>query len=297
MRAVPPERRRSLVWRGMPRIYVLSGPDLGRNFDVQAGATFGRAAECQVTLRDASVSRAHARLEQGDAGWRIVDAGSRNGLFVRDERVPAADLADGDEFRLGEVLLRFRADAPSAQPAVPPSAPPPAAANPPALEPAPVAAPEIRFHARGVSRAEPADEPAEIELEGDWSEPASAPPARAASATPRAETESARPARAPTAAPRSIAGDERARKLAAAGVAPGARPAATDARGVLQFHRVEQREGVLRQELDQQPLWLRIGVVAIVLVVVAGLAWLGYQAAPATKERLAPVESAEDEAR
>jgi len=287
----------------MPRIYVLSGPDLGRNFDVQAGATFGRTAECQVTLRDASVSRTHARLERGETGWRVVDAGSRNGVFVRDERVPSADLVDGDEFRLGEVLLRFRADAAVAQPGVPPSAPSSSAAtsaastaNAPAA--APSAAPEIRFHARGASRAEITEEPAEIELEGDWTAPASAPPPRAAPEPSRTAPEPARPAaRAPSAAPRSIAGDERARKLAAAGVAPGARPAATDARGVLQFHRVEQQEGVLRQELDQQPLWLRLGVVAIVLVVVAGLAWLGYQAATATKERLAPVEAVEEEAR
>jgi hypothetical protein len=32
----------------VPRIYVLSGPDLGRTFEVAAGATFGRAAECAV---------------------------------------------------------------------------------------------------------------------------------------------------------------------------------------------------------------------------------------------------------
>ncbi len=285
----------------MPRIYVLSGPDLGRTFDVTAGATFGRTAECQVILRDASVSRAHARLERGDAGWRIVDAGSRNGLYLRDERVPAADLDDGDEFRLGEVILRFRTDVAGARSA--PSATPPAATpTPPAPEPPAPAAPEIRFHARGVSRAEPVDEPLEVELEGDWSQPTAAPAPpmrpRAESETARSAAESARSSSAtPTAAPRSIASDERARKLAAAGVTPTARTGAPDARGVLQFHKVEQQDGVLRQELDQQPLWLRFTVVVVVLAVVAALSWLGYQAATATKARLAPAESIEDEAR
>ncbi|MCY2961997.1 MAG: FHA domain-containing protein [Planctomycetota bacterium] len=267
----------------MPRIYVLSGPDLGRNFDVRAGATFGRTAECQVTLRDPSVSRVHARLEEAATGWRVVDTGSRNGLFVRDERVPAAEIEDGDEFRLGEVLLRFRADAPSAKPAG--SAP----------EPAPVAAPEIQFHARGASRAAPAEEPADIELEGDWSEPVAAPQPAARPRAPEGIGHVA--AGAPTATPRSVANDQRARKLAAAGVAPTGRTGAADARGILQFNRVAQQEGLLRQELDQQPTWLRFAVVGIVLAVVAALAWLGYQAATATKARLAPSESVEDEGR
>ncbi len=285
----------------MPRIYVLSGPDLGRTFDVKEGATFGRTAECQVVLRDASVSRAHARLERGGAGWRVVDAGSRNGLFVRDERVPAADLDDGDEFRLGEVLLRFRADVsstPSAPAPAPASAREPESAPAPARESAPQ--PEIRFHARGASRAEPAEEPAEIELEGDWSQPSAPAPARRRPEPEPSQgaTDAARPgAPSPTAAPRSIASDERARKLAAAGLGSTARTGAADARGVLQFHKVEQQEGILRQELDQQPAWLRFTVIAGVLVLVAVLSWLGYQAATATKARLAPAESVEDEPR
>jgi pSer/pThr/pTyr-binding forkhead associated (FHA) protein len=267
----------------MPRIYVLSGPDLGRTFDVGADATFGRTAECAVTLRDASVSRAHARLERVGESWRIVDAGSRNGLFVGDTRVPTAELADGDEFRLGEVQLRFRADVAAAPTASGPAAPTEPAANP---------APEIHFHAGGAGRADPTEPPAEIELEGDWStaapQPVAPPPPLI---DPRATGST------PTAAPRSMASGERARKLAAAGVAPTARAGAVDARGVLQFHRVEQQEGVLRQDLDQQPTWLRFAVIVLVIAGSIGLAWLGYQAATATKARLAPAETAEDPSR
>lgn len=269
----------------MPRIYVLSGPDLGRTFDVAAGATFGRTAECQVILRDASVSRAHARLETTESGWRVVDTGSRNGLFARDERVPSFDLDDGDEFRLGEVVLRFRADAAPAERAPTPVAP---------IEPA-SSGPEIRFHARGASRAEPEVESADIELEGDWSQPAApvAPPARPIERVD-AQRAAPEPQRAsPTAAPRSLANDERARKLAAAGLAPGRE--AAGARGVLQYNKVAQQDGVLKQELGQQPAWLRFTIVAVVAVVLAGLAWLGYQAATGAKERLAPDEPAVEE--
>lgn len=94
----------------MPRLYILSGPDLGRTVDVQEGAVLGRAAECAVHLRDPSVSRQHARLERVEGSWRIVDTDSRNGVRVRGERVMSAALADGDEFQVGEVVLRFRAE-------------------------------------------------------------------------------------------------------------------------------------------------------------------------------------------
>ena len=67
----------------MPRLYILSGPDLGKSFDVEDGATIGRKAECAVYLRDASVSRHHARLERAADGWKIVDTQSRNGVSVR----------------------------------------------------------------------------------------------------------------------------------------------------------------------------------------------------------------------
>jgi predicted component of type VI protein secretion system len=99
----------------MPRLYVLSGPDLGKSFDVEDGATLGRGAECTVHLRDASVSRHHARLERAEGGWRIVDTESRNGVSLGGKRVPGAALADGDEFQLGEVLLRFRSEVAAAR--------------------------------------------------------------------------------------------------------------------------------------------------------------------------------------
>ncbi len=78
----------------MPRIFVLSGPDVGANHDVSSGATFGRAAECTVPLHDNSVSRQHARLEEHDGDWHVVDTGSRNGLFVRGSRAQLSLVKD-----------------------------------------------------------------------------------------------------------------------------------------------------------------------------------------------------------
>jgi hypothetical protein len=109
----------------MARLYVLSGPDLGKSFEVAPGATLGRSTDCAVALRDHSVSRQHARLDCHDGRWSVVDLDSRNGLFVGAAKTPRAALADGDEFKLGEVLLRFRAVAVEEPPPPPPPPPPP----------------------------------------------------------------------------------------------------------------------------------------------------------------------------
>ena len=283
----------------MPRIYVLSGPDLGRPFDVESGATFGRTTDCTVTLRDTSVSRMHAHLEHTGSGWRILDTRSRNGLHVRGERVTTADLVDGEEFRLGEVELRIRFDvAVAVVVPVDPAPREPMPREPMPREPMPrepagtmdaTPAPQIQFHTGGGVNADISEEPAEIELEGDWS---NAPPPSVV----HASAEPARVApRSPVVAPRSLANDDRARKLAAVGISPMGRTGPVDARGVLQFHRVAQQEGVMRQDLDQQPAWLRYSILAIVAVGTIGLAWLGYQAATAAKVKLAPEEVVEDE--
>lgn len=108
----------------MPKLYVLSGPDVGRTFSVRSGDTIGRSPDRILTLRHASVSRVHAHLEEQDGVWYVVDDGSQNGVLVGGERVARAALHDAAEFALGEILLRFRLDAPAAAPAAAPATPP-----------------------------------------------------------------------------------------------------------------------------------------------------------------------------
>jgi serine phosphatase RsbU (regulator of sigma subunit) len=67
----------------------------------------GRSSENQLQLTDAQVSRRHAELVQGDAGWRIRDCGSRFGTFVNDTRIEEAPVALGDRIRLGQTEIRL----------------------------------------------------------------------------------------------------------------------------------------------------------------------------------------------
>lgn len=69
----------------------------------------GRDADAAVWLESPTVSRRHARINIVDGVATIEDLGSTNGTYVggRWLATPAA-LMDGDEIRLGSVVVKFR---------------------------------------------------------------------------------------------------------------------------------------------------------------------------------------------
>jgi predicted component of type VI protein secretion system len=77
-----------------------------------ARVTIGRAATNEVVLgSDTKASRLHAALERLPAGWCIRDLSSRNGTFVNGIRVDRdRPLHPGDEIRVGDTRLLFRAE-------------------------------------------------------------------------------------------------------------------------------------------------------------------------------------------
>jgi DNA-binding SARP family transcriptional activator len=81
----------------------------------------GRSQSNDIALDwDREVSREHARLEHGPAGWELVDDGvSRNGSFVDGERVRVRRrLQDAQILRMGRTVLLYRTSgAPVARPA------------------------------------------------------------------------------------------------------------------------------------------------------------------------------------
>ena len=70
----------------------------------------GRDLEGTIDIDSPSVSRRHARIRVLERDATIEDLESKNGTYVRGERVSAAPvpLSDGDELRIGSVSLRFR---------------------------------------------------------------------------------------------------------------------------------------------------------------------------------------------
>lgn len=90
------------------RLFVLAGPDLARSFALGERATLGRSDDCDVVLRDRSISRKHALVAREAERWFVQDLGSTNGVTKDGQRGERFELHDGDEFRLGDLPLRFK---------------------------------------------------------------------------------------------------------------------------------------------------------------------------------------------
>jgi DNA-binding winged helix-turn-helix (wHTH) protein len=69
----------------------------------------GRDEDVAVRIDSPGVSRRHARIVVEKGGARLEDLGSKNGTYWREEKLEGPrELADGDTFRLGRLLLVFR---------------------------------------------------------------------------------------------------------------------------------------------------------------------------------------------
>jgi hypothetical protein len=85
---------------------ITSGPASGEVFRLmQARVVLGRKG-ADIPLNDTEVSRHHCLLEVRDRFINLKDLDSTNGTFYEEERVRAAMLQDGSEFRIGESMIR-----------------------------------------------------------------------------------------------------------------------------------------------------------------------------------------------
>ncbi len=67
----------------------------------------GRDWDCRVVLNDPQCSRVHASIFLEQGSWWIRDHGSSNGTFVNGQRIDEAQLAEGNQVRLGSSLFTF----------------------------------------------------------------------------------------------------------------------------------------------------------------------------------------------
>jgi DNA-binding winged helix-turn-helix (wHTH) protein len=81
-----------------------------RRFPLSIGEhVIGRDADVEIRLDDSTVSRRHARLVVTAERAVLEDFGSKNGTFRGSARVTApVVLADGDDIRIGSLLVTFR---------------------------------------------------------------------------------------------------------------------------------------------------------------------------------------------
>lgn len=314
----------------MPQIFVLSGPDVGKNFVVRHGDDVGRTPECIITLKHASISRRHAHFERDGERWYVVDDGSRNGIIVAKTRSTRLELTDQMEFQLGELLLRFRlADPEGSAPGSKVSSAKPSEAKP--------AADEVRREVISSSSsfdATRAAVPDELEIDElqleDADEIRLDEPSRSARAPSVGSAPQSEPHLAPNSAPSPEASPRpRSQGFPAVdanllqtsvsqrvppppppqfkntmldtgfGPAPSgagasiSRSKERSGERILQYHKVANTGGVAGADMAQLPAAVRWILILVAVIVMAGLAYLAFSGTNFLKSRIAAPESVE----
>jgi len=102
----PPDPSLRLPQKKNVVLTVLSGPAQGQTYSLtKPRVVLGRKG-ADVALNDSEISRKHCVLEVRDSYINLKDLDSTNGTFFEEERVRAAMLQDGSEFRVGTSLIR-----------------------------------------------------------------------------------------------------------------------------------------------------------------------------------------------
>jgi pSer/pThr/pTyr-binding forkhead associated (FHA) protein len=109
--ALVSQAMRALGDDAVARIRVVEGPDHGASLPLEdEGRAYvvGRDEQCDLPLADADVSREHAQIVRRGGSVLIRDLGSKNGVTLAEQRMPAErDVAwrAGAAVRLGKTVL------------------------------------------------------------------------------------------------------------------------------------------------------------------------------------------------
>jgi len=77
-----------------------------RTVTLRPPCVIGRTSEADLPLRDAEVSRRHARIETQNGVVYVADMGSSNGTFLNGRRVDdVIELREGDEIDVGTTRM------------------------------------------------------------------------------------------------------------------------------------------------------------------------------------------------
>lgn len=82
----------------------------GRHIPLLEGVNvIGRATDAAIPIDSPGISRHHARIIVTDGEATVEDLGSKNGIHLNGSRITTrCHLSDGNEIRLGTVVLTFR---------------------------------------------------------------------------------------------------------------------------------------------------------------------------------------------
>src|SRR5262245_9137668 len=91
------------------QIMIISGPDKGRSFLLEAGSTLqiGRSQATATRRIDATVSRGHCEIDYDGQQAMLVNI-STNGTLVNGKSIGQQELRHGDVVRIGGTEFRYQ---------------------------------------------------------------------------------------------------------------------------------------------------------------------------------------------
>jgi pSer/pThr/pTyr-binding forkhead associated (FHA) protein len=96
----------------VPRRLVITNGDWTTRQEIgTTDIVIGRDPGCDLFFVNQKLSRRHARFEPGPDGVRLVDLGSRNGVWVNEKKIDQYLLVPGDTIRLGGLRIVFEEEA------------------------------------------------------------------------------------------------------------------------------------------------------------------------------------------
>lgn len=93
-------------------LVAIDGDQKGEDFRLRDGQnTVGSGPDCDIVLRDQTISAKHASIRFKDGKFFLSDLDSSNGTFVNglEESIARIELNDSDMLRIGAVTLKFKA--------------------------------------------------------------------------------------------------------------------------------------------------------------------------------------------
>ena len=94
---------------GVSANFIVKGPSgVEKAYPMrQIAVTIGRSDQCDISVKDSSMSGRHAEISKINGEIKVRDLGSANGIYLNGERTEEAELFDGDVLRLGQTSVRI----------------------------------------------------------------------------------------------------------------------------------------------------------------------------------------------
>src|SRR5256712_9190860 len=94
---------------GVSANFIVKGPSgVEKSYPMrQLAVTIGRSDQCDISVKDSSMSGRHAEISKINGEIKVRDLGSANGIYLNGERIEEGELFDGDVLRLGQTSVRI----------------------------------------------------------------------------------------------------------------------------------------------------------------------------------------------